>query len=71
MCGRVGSGHSYVDAARVEIDLPQVDLSCIPDVRVRAKRAIEVAKRPSERRSRERSTCLACRVFICVSRHKL
>ena len=29
-----------------------------------------VAKRPSERRSRERSTCLAWRVFICVSRQK-
>ena len=31
---------------------------------------VKVAKRLSERRSRERSTCLAWRVFICVSRQK-
>ena len=44
--------------------MPQVDLSCIPDVRAKpafevAKRAIEVAKRPSDEVARDRLVPLA------------
>ena len=34
------------------------------------KRDFSDAKRMSERRRRDRSICLACKVFICVSRQK-
>ena len=37
----------------------------------RANSDFSYAKWMSERRSRERSTCLACKVFICVSHQKV
>ena len=47
--------------SKILLDLPQVDLMNfrVEYVRPRSGRFFFVAKRPSERRSRERSTCLA------------
>ena len=52
------------------IDLPQIDLTRFPGENERAKRDFSYAKWMSERRSRERSICLACKVVIGVSRQK-
>ena len=66
----MSSGCRVTAARRQSVDLPQVDLTRIPGENVLANRDFSYAKWMSERRSRERSTCLACKVFICVSRQK-